>query len=124
MIFPVPPQTPLIDNSTMEDYATLLLDDRVQQWRVLRAVQPLFAAELPWRPCPPFSTPGAESIENHVDFFQNEMKTLAINHPDHKLSPDAFQDCLDTISKLLKFLESVVHDKALREAESAAKVSS
>lgn len=106
----------------MEDPAALLLDDRVQQWRVLRAVQPLFAAELPWRPCPPAQC--GLSFENHVDFFRNEMKTLPINHPDHELSPDAFQDCLDTLSELLEFLESVVNDKVLKEAEDAAKVSS
>jgi hypothetical protein len=93
---------------------SLFLDRGTLEWRILESIQPLFAADLPWQPYKSSNdedaTAAAILFDTSVKLFQHEMRILLDNRPSNSISDQGFQSCHDTLSELLEFLESLVHD--------------
>lgn len=105
------------------------LDGMVRERRILEAVQPIFADPLPWRLSDSHNGDGAavaskidiqKSADINIDkaaaFFFDDMVSVGVqlrDLPDHDLSAQSFQCCVDTITELLLFLEDLVEDDIL-----------
>lgn len=93
------------------------------EWRIFQAVQPLFAADLPWRlvDAQRSDTVHADAVEIGIDktkeVFRSEMRFLPINLPRQDISAKAFDLCIEELADLLQFLESLVLEEVIASAE-------
>ncbi|KAI0439844.1 hypothetical protein F4803DRAFT_553624 [Xylaria telfairii] len=109
------------------------LDAAVLEWRVLAAVQPLFAAPVPWdlethidtADADVAGTANAITIDTAKEVFANEMGEMRINLIDlsgFDLEQQSFESCRYKMKHLLLLLETLVleqvlHDPDAREGE-------
>jgi hypothetical protein len=97
------------------------LDERILEWRVFEAVQPLFASSLQWRLWRRHGGAvdnDAQAIrsENTLNFFKHEMKRLPDTAPEKALSCEVFDNCRDTLYDLLDLLDRLVQGRVLEAA--------
>ncbi|KAK6525214.1 hypothetical protein TWF694_005360 [Orbilia ellipsospora] len=95
-----------------------ILDEQIPEWQLFEAVQPIFTASLQWRigrQYGPAVDNDAQTIEseNTLDFFKHEMERLPDTAPETDLSCEVFDNCIDTLSDLLKLLDRLVQDRVL-----------
>ncbi|RTE80932.1 hypothetical protein BHE90_004563 [Fusarium euwallaceae] len=92
------------------------------EWRIFEAVQPLFAADLPWRLVdtqrsdPVHADAVGIDIKKMKDIFQSEMQFLPLSLPDQDISTKAFALCIRELKDLLRFLESLVLHRVIAAA--------
>ena len=98
-----------------------ILDERILEWRVFEAVQPLFASSLQWRlsqrhgGAADNDAPAIRS-ENMLNFFKHEMKRLPDTAPEKGSSCEVFDNCRGTLSDLLDLLDRLVQGRVLEVA--------
>lgn len=94
------------------------LNDQIDEWRVLKAVQLIFAAKLDWTIRPERGrarSDGAQKIrsENRLDWFTTALYFLPFIEPAQTLSCRVLDDCLNTLADVLELLDSLVDDRVL-----------
>ncbi|KAI0474576.1 hypothetical protein F4859DRAFT_73285 [Xylaria cf. heliscus] len=106
------------------------LNRDVTEWRVLAAVQPLFAAPVPWDLATPtdatnFDTASeanatATAVDRLKKTFASEMGEIGINLTDLSnidLEEQSRKICLEKIKKLLLLLELLVLEQVLHDPD-------
>ncbi|KAI0103355.1 hypothetical protein GGR51DRAFT_524641 [Nemania sp. FL0031] len=94
------------------------LDTEVAEWRVLKAVQPLFAAYVPWGLAAPMDTVVGSGAGK--EFFITEMNTIAKSLNDlgvSELEQQSYRNCLEKIEHLLLGLEALVLQRVLDDPD-------
>ncbi|RSM00819.1 hypothetical protein CEP52_008892 [Fusarium oligoseptatum] len=98
----------------------------VPEWHIFEGVQRLFAADIPWRlvdaeRSDPIHADAVEiDVKNTIKKFRFEMKYPLPNMMNQEISANTFDLCFRDLSKLLKFLESLVIDQVIASAEELA----
>ncbi|KAI1752133.1 hypothetical protein F4782DRAFT_530745 [Xylaria castorea] len=114
------------------------LNAEVMEWRVLAAVQPLFAAPVPWELTVPIDATNSDiaaianaiTIDKVEEVFANEMGEMRINLMDlsnFNLKRQSYEKCRYKMKRLLLLLETLVleqvlHDPDAREEDPTALV--
>lgn len=95
------------------------LDDQIDEWRILQAIQPIFSStKLDWTILPDVIYTSQDDVQkadsdNGFDIFTSALKMLPGIAPVQPLSCAVTDDCLSTLADVLKLLDSLVHDRVL-----------
>ena len=95
------------------------LDSWQSAWSVFEGVQPLFELELPWQAdvadgANEIRPSEAAGVQTFVACFIADVKHAPRLLPQHGLSDNESSALLETLSDLLRFLESVVRNDVFK----------
>ncbi|KAI0186318.1 hypothetical protein EV127DRAFT_173923 [Xylaria flabelliformis] len=104
------------------------LNATVAEWRVLTAVQPLFAAPVPWDLATPIDAANSDiaapanaiTIDKLKEVFANEMGEMRINLMDlanFNLKQQSYEKCRYKMKSLLLLLETLVLEQVLHHPD-------
>jgi hypothetical protein len=93
------------------------LNDELLEWRLLMALQPLFTSDVGWKQSPlqGGTENDAEAIKsaNALGFFIDELKYLPVSEPENSLSCEVFDNCVATLTEVVKLLDSLINERIL-----------
>ncbi|KAI1123342.1 hypothetical protein F5Y10DRAFT_270207 [Nemania abortiva] len=103
-------------------HASPQFDAGVTEWRILKAVQPLFAAHIPWDLTAPdvAAMATAITIDTEKQLFVYEMFEMDIKLDlltESKLGQQSYENCREKMKRLLLWLEKLVLGRVLDEPD-------